>query len=130
MSQNYPVLGEGYVPAYQMSATPFLTASNLALGQIVEIRFKAVSRFFTIRSLGDTSTVISVAFTENGLRPENANYIVLSGSQTFTAEIKTDRLFISGTRGASTFNLIAGLTCIPDRNFTTITSSNGYLSVG
>lgn len=127
---NNPVWGEGYVPAYQLSAVPFLTASNVTLGQVKEIQFQSVSRFFTVKNVGSSTSILAVAFTENGLKPTNANYFILSGSESFTGEFKVDRLFLSGAAGTSNFNLIAGLTHIPKQSFLVVTSSNGFNSVG
>ena len=130
MSLSNPVWGEGYVPAYQMSSTPFLTASNVTLGQVKEIQFQTVTRFFTLKNVSSTASVMAVSFTENGLKASNSNYFVLSGSESFSGEFKTDRLFLSGVAGTSSFNLIAGLTNIPKQNFLVITASNGFNGVG
>ena len=125
-----PRMGEGYAPAYQISATPFVTGSSLALGETHELKFGHVTRFFTVRSVGATSTAIAVGFTENGLLPVNGNYLTLSGSESYTGELRVDRLFISGAVGAGEYNVIAGLTPIKTREFQRVTGSNGYLGVG
>lgn len=131
MALNHPTVGEGYVSAYQISATPFVTSSQVSLGQIEQIEFGSVTKFFTIRNTGASSNVISVAFTERGFLPENSNYFFLSGSESFSSELRTDRIFLSGSSGASTtFTLIAGLTQISPRNFLLITGSNGFSGVG
>lgn len=130
MSLNNPVWGEGFVPAYQMSATPFVTSSNVTLGQVKEISFPTVTRFFTLRNTSASTSVMALAFTENGFKTSNSNYFVLSGSDSYTGEIKADRIFLSGSVGTSTFSLIAGLTNIPVRNFQVITASNGFSGVG
>lgn len=131
MALNYPVQGEGYVSAYQISATPFVTSSTVSLGSIRELVFPQISRFITLKNIGASTSVISVAFTRAGLTPENSNYFVLSGSESFSGELRTDRIFISGSAGASTpFTLLAGLTFIPSRMLTPITGSNGFSGVG
>jgi len=130
MSLNYPTQGEGYVNAYQISATPFVTSSTVSLGEVKEITFDYVSRFVILRNLTPDS-VLSVAFTRNGLKPANSNYFILSGSESFSADLRTDRLFFSGSGGASVnFTLMCGLTTIPSRNMTPITGSNGFPGVG
>jgi len=131
MSLNNPYTGEGFVPAYQISAVPFVTASAVALGQVKQINFNFVTRFFEIRNISASSNVITFGFTSTGLGSGPANYFKLSGSQSYSGEIRTDRLFISGSVGATTeFQLLAGLTGVPARNFLVITSSNGYNGVG
>lgn len=122
--------GEGFVPAYQMSATPYVTSSNVTLGQMKEITFPTVTRFITLRNLGASTSVLAVGFTENGLKPVNSNFFAVSGSQEFSSEIRSDRLFLSGVAGTSTFSLMAGLTNIPVHNFQVITASNGFNGVG
>ena len=130
MALNNPTPGEGYVTAYQISATPFVTSSNLTLGAIKEIKFNQVSRFITIKNTSAAPNVMAVGFTVNGLRPAQSNYFILSGSESFSAELRTDRLYLSGAAGTSNFQLVAGLTFIPTRMFTPLTSSNGYGGVG
>jgi hypothetical protein len=129
MSLNNPVLGEGYVPAYQISAVPFVTASQVALGEVDQIDFPTVTRFITVKNF-TASTAIAVGFTQNGLKPANANFITLSGSDSFSGEIRTSALFVSGAVGTASYQVIAGLTNIPVKNFLTVTGSNGYSGVG
>lgn len=131
MSLNNPVLGEGYVPAYQVSAVPFVTSSNVSLGVTREINFDFVTKFFTVKNTGASTNVISIGFTQNGMSSTRSNFFTLSGSEAFSGEIRTSALFISGSAGATTpFTLVAGLTNIPVKNFLTVTGSNGYSGVG
>ena len=130
MSLNTPVLGEGYVPAYQISPVPYVTASNVTLGQIKGYHFDFVSKSIFIQNTSGTGAALAVAFTRNGLLPINSNFLILSGGQSISQDIRTSDLFISGVLGSSSFNILAGLTSIPVRNFLTITGSNGYSGVG
>jgi len=130
MSLNHPYQSEGYVPAYQISAMPFVTSSNLSLGEIKTINFGYASRFITVKNTGPASSVLSVAFTENGLKSSKSNYFFLSGSEAFSGELRASKLFLSGSSGAPTFTIVAGLTTIPEMYMTRITGSNGYPGVG
>ena len=131
MSLNNPAMHEGFVPAYQVSAAPYVTSSNVTLGQVKQFDFNYVTRFFTVKNTSTTSTnTIAVAFTELGLTTANSNYLTLSGSEAFSGELRVDRLFVSGAVGTSTFTIVAGLTSIPSRNFLVVTGSNGYNGVG
>jgi len=131
MSLNNPYPHEGYVPAYQVSATPFVTSSTITLGQTKEINFGSVSRFLIIKNTGAATTALAIGFTQNGLKTATANYFILSGSDSFSAELKTDRIFLSGAVGASTtFSVVAGLTSVPSKNFLLLTGSNGFPGVG
>ena len=130
MALNYPSQGEGSTGAYAISATPFVTSSNVSLGETKNINFGYASRFIVVRNTS-TDGVLAISFTENGLKPENSNYFILSGSEAFSGDFRTDRLFLSGAGGSSTsFSLVCGLTTIPSRNLTTITGSNGFPGVG
>jgi hypothetical protein len=126
---SYP--HEGFVAAYQISATPFVTSSNLPAGQTQEIYFGSVSRFLTIKNTGGIWTTIAFGFSKNGVN-SSSNYFVLSGSESFTAELRTDRIFVRNLsqHHVTTFSAIAGLTAIPSQNFMALTGSNGYPGVG
>jgi hypothetical protein len=131
MALNHPVQGEGYVSAYQISATPYVTSSTVSLGATRELVFPQITRFITLKNTSASSNVISIAFTRAGLTTANSNYFILSGSDSFSGELRTDRIFISGSAGASsTFTLVAGLTFIPSKMITPITGSNGFQGVG
>jgi hypothetical protein len=128
MSPPFP--HEGFVPSYQISATPFVTSSNITLGQTKYINFESVSRFITVKNNGPSTSVLSVGFTENGLKPTNSNYFFLSGSEAFSGELRTTGLYLSGSAGTALFTIIAGLTAIPSKNSIIITGSNGFPGVG
>ena len=130
MSLNTPIWGEGYVPAYQLSASPFVTSSNVTLGQTKEITFGSVTRFLTVKNTGASSAVIAVGFTQRGLQTAQSNFFVLSGSEAFSGDLRVDRLFISGSSGSPTFTIVAGLTPISTGSFTRVTASNGFQGVG
>ena len=74
---------------------------------------------------------MAIGFTQNGMLPANSNYFVLSGSESFSGELRVDRVFISGSVGATVpFTLVAGLTFINSKMLTPITGSNGFSGVG
>lgn len=130
MSLNNPVLGEGYVPAYQISPVPYVTSSNVTLGATKSYEFPCVTKSIFVQNTAASSNVIAVAFTQNGLLPANSNFLILSGGQSLSQDVRTSALFISGASGTSTFSFLAGLTSIPVKNFLTVTGSNGYNGVG
>lgn len=130
MSLNNPVLGEGYVPAYQISPIPFVTSSNVNLGQTKSYNFDFVSKSIFVQNTSAAASVIAVAFTANGLKPANSNFLILSGGQSLSEDVRTSAIFISGSSGSPTFSFMVGLTNIPVKNFLTVTGSNGYTGVG
>lgn len=131
MALNYPVQGEGYVSAYQISATPFVTSSTVNLGATKEIVFPQITRSITIKNTAGANNTIAIAFTAAGLLPSNSNFFILSGSESFSGELRTDRIFVSGSAGSSSsFSLLAGLTFIPSKMLTPLTGSNGFQGIG
>jgi hypothetical protein len=124
------MVGENYVPAYQMSATPWVTSSQVTQGGINTLTFSNVTRFVKVKNNSASSSVLAVGFTQNGFLPANSNFFVLSGTQEFNAEIKTDRLFISGVAGTSNYSVLAGLTIVLPRDFQLITGSANFSAVG
>ena len=131
MALKNPSVGEYYTPAYQMSGIPFVTSSIVNLGQIKEVVFSHISKFVTIKNHSTSANTLALSFTSNGLTTSNSNYYILSGSESITTEVKTDRIFISGSAGASvSFSVLAGLTVIPSAAMLPVTGSNGYSGVG
>ena len=135
MGLNNPYISEHYVPAYQASASPWVTSSVVTLGGITELSFGNVTRFIYVKNTSPTtSDKIAIAFTRNGLLPSSSNFIPLSGSETFQAELRLSKLYISGAAGAGVgFTVLAGITNIPatdGRFFLTVTASNGFNAVG
>jgi hypothetical protein len=132
MSLNYPVLHEGYVPAYLMSAVPYVTSSLLSAGEIQVIEFPQVTRFFNVQNTSSGSgDEIAVAFTQAGLDPANSNYFTLGQGVAFRDEIRCTRIFVSCSSGTDVrYQVVAGLTNIASHQFLLITGSNGYAGVG
>ena len=132
MSLNNVVLHEGYVPAYQASAVPFVTSSLISAGGIQVITFPQVTRFFNIQNVGTVTTdEIAVAFTKRGLDASVGNYFTIGQGVSFRDEIRTTVLYISCSSGSSVrYQVIAGLTNIPKEQFLTLTGSNGHQGVG
>lgn len=133
MSLDHPYQSENYTPAYQISAMPFLTSSVVPLGTTKQIDFDYVTRFITVKNAGPPTSVLAVAFTQQGLLPAKSNYFILSGSESYEGEIRATALFVSGSGaagGAPVLTLVAGLTAIQSRFMAPLTGSNGYPGVG
>ena len=129
MSLKAPYMGEGYAPAYQISATSFVTSSVLTASETRQISFGHVTRFVTVRNTA-AGTNLAVGFTENGLKPSNSNFITLTGVSELNADIRIDQIFLSASVGVPSFTVLAGLTPIETKNFLPVTASNGHLGVG
>lgn len=131
MSLNHPYVSEGYAPAYQVSAIPFVTSSILTTQETKQISLDYVSKFIMIKNTGAAGTKIALAFTENGLKPKNSNFFeIAAGDTPLTIDTRTTEVFLSASMGTPTFSFFAGTTSIHRSDFTTITGSNGYEGVG
>jgi hypothetical protein len=132
MGLSYPIINEGYVPAYQASSVPYITSSLISVGQVHTITFPQVTRFFNVQNVGTVTTdEIAVAVTQRGLSSTVGNYFTLGQGVSFRDELRTVQLFISCSNGTSVrYQIIAGLTNIPSSQFLLITGSNGHAGVG
>lgn len=130
MSLSNITLHEGYIPAYQMSGSPFMTSSLISAGTMHTHQFAQATRFFTVTNKGTTATdAIQVACTARGF--STSNYIELEAGDSFKEEIRVITLFVSCTVGTNVkYNMVGGLTNIPRNNFLTVTASNGHDGVG
>lgn len=131
MATNWPVVGEHYTPAYQLSSVPYLSSSIISAGEIHRYEFPFITRFIGVTNRGNGSDTICVSFTENGLSPSVGNFVSLDKGMSLNAEVRTTTLFVSCSAGVSaSYNLFCGLTMIPAKNFLVLTGSNGYEGVG
>ena len=127
----YPSMGEYHVPAYQLSATPFVTSSLISNGEVHYYNFSYVTRFVDVCNLGyDPAGKIAIGFTENGVL-NTGNYVTLRPGASVNEEIKTTLLVVSCSSGTNiSYQVFCGLTPIPARNFLVVTASNGFDGVG
>lgn len=131
MALNHPYVSEGYAPAYQISAIPFVTSSTLQAQETKQISLEYVSKSLTVKNTGPAGTKIAMAFTLNGLKPQNSNYFdIVAGDTPLTLDLRTTEVFLSASVGTPTFSFLAGCTAIHRSHFTEITGSNGYTGVG
>ena len=128
----WPKMYENHVPAYQMSSVPYLTASQISLGQVHEYTLPSVTRYFTIQNRGTLNTdELAFAFTSRGLDPAVGNFNKLSSGESYTIEARTVKLFVSCSAGSLVnYQVFFGLTDIPYSNFVLLTGSNGHQGVG
>jgi hypothetical protein len=130
---NQAWIGEGYAPAYQISATPFVTSSLISTSEVYQITFPQVTRFITIQNRNSAAgNNLFVGFTQNGLTNSTLkNYLIIGPGASYSEELRIDRLFLSNSCGTSIdYTVLAGLTSIRSKDFTVITSSNGFSGVG
>tara|TARA_Y100000034_G_C6655187_1_gene286979 strand:+ start:88 stop:570 length:483 start_codon:yes stop_codon:yes gene_type:complete len=116
MSSSWPSPGVGYAPAYQVSATPFVTSSadgEVSSSEVIEISFPYVTRWVQIRNSGSSTdnAELKVGFSNKGVsglgavtgsaipKPETAelsgthqNYFKLNSDNSSAIGTTTDRL--------------------------------------
>lgn len=132
MSLHWPSNGEYAVPAYQISALPYVTSSTISAGQIHTYDFKFVTKFISVVNRGSNAAdQLAIAFTENGLKSTVGNYFTLDQRDTVREEVRTTTLFVSCSAGTNVnYQLFCGLTTIPAESFLPLTGSNGHQAVG
>ena len=130
MSLNWPKMGAGHVPSYQISGLPYVTqsAAGEAGGTVIKHTFPFVTRYFQIGN--QSANKLRVGFTENGVKGTVTNnyFIVEAGIEAANApriEIRCKELFFVENTGGqpASFEIVAGLTGIPNSQFPILTGS-------
>ena len=89
-------LHAGYVPAYQMSGVPYLTSSQIDLGEVKEFRLPFVTKSILVQNRSTTATdVISVGFTTLGFNSGSSNFVQLSGGESLSGDFRCTQIMIS-----------------------------------
>ena len=129
MSYYRPAPNHNFVPEYQQSSIPWMTASAVPENGSPHIwNFPYVSRFVVVSNF--TTDTIRIGVTENGIIAGNNKYFLLPpSSSTGRLEIKTTKLAISGG-GSGQYSILAGLTSVPHSQFPVLTGSDGVAGVG
>lgn len=133
MSLNWPKPHHGYVPEYQVSAWPYLTASEIVnSGDIKEINFPGVTRWIKIHNVDHAgSSKLSFGFTQNCFKAVNSNYFTLhAGEMTERLELKCTKIYLTADTNSTPFNVIAGYTNINTGSFPLLTGSEGWQGIG
>ena len=128
MSLKNPYPNANFVPEYQISGVPYVTASAGAevTSQDTPKRldFPEVTRWIMIYNSG--SAGLRVGFTANGVRGVDTHnyFVVKAGETTPRMELRCKTLFFAKDTGTNVpFNVIAGLTRIRSDEFPILTGS-------
>ena len=122
MSLNNAKPGAMSVGHYQISSIPWVTSSNIT-GKIARFELPRLSRFLTItlHTPDSKNTIpidhqVALGFTSGGLdvthTREHQNFFLINAGQTFTLPVRTDRFFLSASKGTAGVSICAGLTMI------------------
>tara|TARA_B100000700_G_scaffold313232_1_gene397961 strand:- start:217 stop:669 length:453 start_codon:yes stop_codon:yes gene_type:complete len=141
--------GPGFVPAYQVSGTPYVTSSlstevpeaSAGTPASLEIKFPFVTRWVIVQNIG--SRAVKMGFTKRGVNsagegPFNAQHFTIPAqgagagnaapATTPRLELRCKSLHFAGVGGTTGVQVIAGLTSI--KEFPILTASNGFEGVG
>ena len=146
MSLNWPGNNHNYVPAYQQSGIPFVTSSadneiTAGASDIFRVSFPFVTRWIQV-TCTEQGNGFKMSFTANGILAaglgpysptgSNANYTVVApGKLLGPIEVRCTDLYFQGDGGASTLQVIAGLTNVPaDPLRQLLTGSKGFQGIG
>jgi len=150
MSLNWPnQAGPRDVNSYLEAGTPFLTASALKSGQILEISFLYLSKEITVRNSefaftgSDSKSRLSFGVTLSGtISSSNGGLghhrFEVGPNQIVQLGIRTPKLFVSNSKGRNSdqkinFQICAGLTFIPAGSFNltgSVNSTGSFKGVG
>jgi hypothetical protein len=117
--------GASYVPEYQISGLPFVTASSATNGTATRVDFPFVTSQLEVRHPGGAGA-LRVGFTANGVL--GTNYLTVNSSGSWKSDLRLKTLFITSTAGTTNFEVCAGLTQIATREFPVLTGSSGLVA--
>jgi len=121
-SFQMPSPGPSSVLEYQASGLPYVTQS-VATTSATKVELPFVTRFFTVKNNG--ADTLCIGFTENGVL--GSNKLTVPASASYTGDIRVADLFFATESGTATYELVAGLTQIPRRNWFILTGAlNGF----
>ena len=149
MPLNLPKSSWNSVAEYQVSGTPFVTASAanevpVNSGTPIEIKFSHVTQWFTVINTG--TSVLRVGFTALGVQNAGGDgpyNITGSGGRYTTVQsplsgtsptfhVRCNKIFIVGNDGSETgsFEVVSSLTSVPSSEFPILTGSDTLQGIG
>lgn len=123
MSLKHPPVGFSFVPAYDVSALPWVTGSVVTSGSIAQrIDFPKVTKYIKV---SPTTTDLRVGFTENGLL-STSHYFTVAAGTVVEFDVRVREMFVVTPGNAGTVDIFAGLTTIDANQMSYLTSSTTY----
>lgn len=137
MSLKRPKIPHNYVPEYQQSSIPWVTASTLATAEVsmYHARFPTVTRWIQLHNRDQAGgSILRFGFTAAGVTTGSADpshfFELHAGEVSEVLELKCTDLYVMADTNTTPFNIIAGLTNIQRDAFPVLTGSNGFQGVG
>ncbi len=140
--------GPNFVPAYQLSGTPYVTSSastevpaaNAGAPVSLEIEFPYVTRWVVVQNIGGNA--LKMGFSKNGVNTsgeggvssfftipaQGASADNAAPARTPRLELRCKSLHFAGVGDTTGVQVIAGLTGIEE--FPVLTGSNGFQGIG
>jgi hypothetical protein len=113
--------GIGNASSYQVSGIPWVSSSlsvPASGSTALEISFPQVTKSIIVKNASTGSVQMRVGFSNNGVTKSN-NYFILSGGESFAADLKVTRIYLmSNNATILSGSIIAGLTNIPATELT------------
>lgn len=129
MALNWPVVGVGHAPAYQVAGVPWVTSSVFAGESFIVYSFDQVTKYVDVHNTHATND-LCVGFTELGIM-SSSNYVVVDAGTTRHLDVRCTKIYLSESGGSTTtFDVLAGLTAIPVTQMPALTASLGFDGVG
>ena len=123
MAFNYKT-GPNNVGEYQASGLPYVTHSQVTAGTVTHIQFPFVTNELNVKNNFDG--ILKVGFTENGVK--GTNYFSLPVSGTYGGRLRITDLYVTAQAGTLQFEVVAGLTAIPAKDFYLLTGALNVFS--
>lgn len=118
---GWGIPGVNHVPEYMVPGAPWVTGSlAVGAGSAQRIGFPNVTKFFTIRNTG--ANPCRVGFTVAGT--EGDNYFSVNSGSVQQFDLRIRDIYLQGDGGATTVDVLGGLTAIPRRNYQPLTGAN------
>lgn len=121
MAANFPRPGVGFVPEYQVSSIPWVTAS-IALGTPQRYDFPTVTRFVNVHNSAATGGA-EVRFGWSYPGVTGSYYFGVSPQESLSVDVRCTSLFVIATAGTP-FQLLVGLTGIEARQMPPLSGSS------
>ena len=114
------------VGSYQVSGTPYLTGSNVALTAETKIEFPYVTKSFVIHQDAGSTAKLRVHFVPIATAGDvfnNRHYVELKNGESFEFQVKCKEVYITPVGTGGKFQLVAELTNIPTGRMHVLTGS-------
>jgi len=116
--------GPSNTAEYLASGLPYATRSIATASNVTTVTFPFVTKFVTVKN--NSSGSLQCGFTRLGT--QGSNYFTLNQDVAWSGDIRVGEMFFTAASGSLTFEVVAGLTQIPHRNWFILTGAMNHFS--